>query len=107
MTVEVKVITQLWLLHLVIGFKISRRFFQAMRFKTQTNRTVYARFSRARSKLQVIARNSNWFIALFVHFWLVGVKFTSVWFFDSFGETDYLRKPIVNGLDNKELDSQK
>ena len=37
--------------------------FQPMRSKTKTNRTRH--FSRALSKLQVIARNSDWFIALF------------------------------------------
>ena len=33
--------------------------------KTKTNGTLNVRFSRALSKLQVIARNSDWFIALF------------------------------------------
>ena len=40
--------------------------FQPMRSKTKTNRTTYARFSRASRELQVIARNFDWFIALFV-----------------------------------------
>ena len=39
--------------------------FQPMRSKTKTNRAMYD-FSRALSKLQVIARNCDWFIALFV-----------------------------------------
>ena len=39
--------------------------FQLMRNKTKTNRTLYERFSRAFSRLQVIARNSDWFIAVF------------------------------------------
>ena len=40
--------------------------FQPMRCKTKTNRTLYACFSRASSELQVIARNCDWFIVLFV-----------------------------------------
>ena len=40
--------------------------FQPMRNKTKTNRTLHARFFLALSKLQIIARNSDWFIALFV-----------------------------------------
>ena len=33
--------------------------------KAYANRTLYARFSRASSKLQVIARSSDWFNVLF------------------------------------------
>ena len=36
-----------------------------MTSKTKTIRNLYARFSRALSKLQEIARISDWFIALF------------------------------------------
>ena len=39
--------------------------FQPMRSKIKTNRTLCARFSRALSELQVIARNSDWFLPLF------------------------------------------
>ena len=40
--------------------------FLAIGSKTKTNLTVNARFfSRALSKLQVMSRNSDWFIALF------------------------------------------
>ena len=41
--------------------------FQLMRSKTKTNHTLSCTrdFSRALSKLQVIARNFDWFIALF------------------------------------------
>ena len=41
--------------------------FQSMRSKTKIkiNRSLEARLSRASSKLQVIVRNSDWFIALF------------------------------------------
>ena len=39
--------------------------FQPMRSTTKTNRTLLARFFRASSKLQVIARNSAWFTTLF------------------------------------------
>ena len=40
--------------------------FQPMRIKTKTNRTMYVSFSRASSELQMIARNCDWFFALFV-----------------------------------------
>ena len=41
------------------------RFFQSLRTKTKSNRTLYARFfPRFKPKLQVIARNSDWFFAL-------------------------------------------
>ena len=40
--------------------------FQPMRIKTKTNRTMYADFCPAFSELQVITRNCDWFIALFV-----------------------------------------
>ena len=40
--------------------------FQPTRSRIETNRTLYACFqSRAMSKLQIIARNCHWFIALF------------------------------------------
>ena len=44
--------------------------FQPMESKTKTNRTLYAcsDFPRALSKLQVIARNFDWFIPLFAPF---------------------------------------
>ena len=40
--------------------------FQPMRIKTKTNPPRTRDFSRASSELQVIARNCDWFIALFV-----------------------------------------
>ena len=40
--------------------------FEPLWSKTKTNPTMYAWFSRALSELQVIARNCDWFIALFV-----------------------------------------
>ena len=40
--------------------------FQPVRRKTKTNRTMYARFSRASSEIQVIARNCDWLMELFV-----------------------------------------
>ena len=40
--------------------------FQLMRSKTKTDRTMYALFSRALSVLQIIARNCDYFIVLFV-----------------------------------------
>ena len=62
MTVESKsmiAITTLsdWLKRLVAVF-------QPTRSKAKTNRTLYTQFSQASSKLQVIARNCDWFIAL-------------------------------------------
>ena len=39
--------------------------FGSMRSKTKTNRTCTRDFSRALSELQVIARNCDWFIAMF------------------------------------------
>ena len=39
--------------------------FQPVRSKTETNRTCAHDFSRAMSKFQVIARNSDWFIVRF------------------------------------------
>ena len=39
--------------------------FQLMRSQTKTNRTMYAWYSRALSKFQIIARNCDWFIVLF------------------------------------------
>ena len=66
MTVELKVITWLRLLCLVIGLKDSRQFFIQWDAKP-TNRTMYTRdFSRASGELQVIARNFDWFMELFV-----------------------------------------
>ena len=38
---------------------------QSMKGKSKTNRTLCVRFSRSLNKLQVIARNCDWFIALF------------------------------------------
>ena len=58
-----KVITWLRLLRLVIGLKESRQFFDA-KPKAIASRTRDS--PRASSELQVIARNCDWFIALFV-----------------------------------------
>ena len=38
---------------------------QSMKGKSKTNRIFCVRFSRSLNKLQVIARNCDWFIALF------------------------------------------
>ena len=40
--------------------------FQPMRSKTKINGTVYCDFSHTLRELQLIARNRDWFIALFV-----------------------------------------
>ena len=58
------VITRLWILSLVAELKI-RTIFQPMKRKTKTNCTLSTPFFPALSKLQVIAMNSDWFIALF------------------------------------------
>ena len=61
-----KVITWLWLLRLVIGLKDSRQFFSLWEAKPKPTAPCTRDFSRASSELQVIARNCDWFIALFV-----------------------------------------
>jgi len=66
MTVES--ITWLRLLRLVIGLKDSRQFFNQWEVKPKPKPIApWTRdFSRASSELQVIARNSDWFLALFL-----------------------------------------
>ena len=61
-----KVITWLRLLRLLIGLKDSRQFFNQWETKPKPTAPCTRDFSRASSKLQVIARNCDWFIALFV-----------------------------------------
>ena len=61
-----KVITWLRLLRLVIGLKDSRQFFHQREAKPKPIAPCTRDFSRALSELQVIARNCDWFIALFV-----------------------------------------
>ena len=60
-----KVITWLRLLRLVIGLKDSRQFFNQWEAKPKPIAPCTRDFSRASSELQVIARNCDWFIALF------------------------------------------
>ena len=60
-----KVISRLPLLRLVIGLKKSCQFFNQWEAKSKPIAPWTRDFSRALSKLQVIARNSDWFIALF------------------------------------------
>ena len=60
-----KVITWLRLLRLVIGLKDSRRFFSQWEAKPKPFASCKRDFSRALSKCQIIARNCDWFIALF------------------------------------------
>ena len=61
--------------------------FQPMRSKTKTNYTFYGRLycTCVLSKLWVIARNSDWLVALFLFLlWLVGVIMVLwYWFFNS------------------------
>ena len=61
-----KVITWLRLLRLVIGLKGSRQFFNQWEAKPKLIAPCMRDFSRASSELQVIARNCDWFMALFV-----------------------------------------
>ena len=60
MTVESNYI-RLWL---VIGLKVPRKFFSQLEAKPKPIAPCTRNFSRALSKLQVIARYSDWFIAL-------------------------------------------
>ena len=64
MTVESN-ITWLRSLRLVIGLKDSRQFFNQWESKPKPIAPCTRDFSRASSELQVIARNCDWFIALF------------------------------------------
>ena len=59
-----KVITQLWLLRLVIGLKVPRKFFSQLEVKPKQIAPCTRNFSRALSKLQVIARYSDCVILL-------------------------------------------
>ena len=52
----------------VIGLKISRQFFNQWEEKQIPIAACTRDFSRAMNKLQVTARNSDWFIALFACF---------------------------------------
>ena len=65
-----KVITWLQLIRLVIGLKDSRQFFDQWEAKPKPKPKPIAPythdFSRASSEFQVIARNFDWFMALFV-----------------------------------------
>ena len=58
-------ITWLRLLRLVIGLEDSRQFFNQWEAKPKQTAPCTHDFSRAKSELQVIARNCDWFIALF------------------------------------------
>ena len=60
-----KVITYLRLLRLMVGLKDSRQFFRQWEAKAKPIAPCTRDFSRASSELQVIARNWDWFIALF------------------------------------------
>ena len=61
-----KVITWLWLLRFVIGLKESRQFFNPWEAEPKPIAPCTRDFSRASSELQVIARNCDWFMELFV-----------------------------------------
>ena len=63
-----KVITWLWLLRLMIGLKDSWQFFSQWEAKPKPKPIAPCPrdFSRSLSKCQIIARNCDWFIALFV-----------------------------------------
>ena len=61
-----KVITWLRLLRFVIGLKDSRQFFNQWESKPKPFAPRTRDFSRASSELQVIARDCDWFMALFI-----------------------------------------
>ena len=60
-----KVITWLRLARLMIGFKASRQFFSRWEAKPKPIAPGARDFSRPLSKLQIIARNFDWFMALY------------------------------------------
>ena len=62
-----KVSRSLWLLRLVTGLKRLVLVFQPMRNKNTTNCTLYVWFFTRFERVKVIARNCDWFMALFVH----------------------------------------
>ena len=47
-------------------------YFSTKRSKTKTIHTLYTQFPHALNKLHVIATNSDWFIALFAPFVIIG-----------------------------------
>ena len=61
-----KVITRLRFLRLVIGLKDSRQFFNQWKAKPKPIAPCTRDISRASGELQVIARNCDWFMELFV-----------------------------------------
>ena len=67
-----KVITWLRLLRLMIVLEDSCQFFSQWEAKPKPIAPCTLDFSRALSKFQIIARNCDWFIALFALSWLVG-----------------------------------
>ena len=56
---------QLRLLRIVIGLRISHPFLNHAEAKTKPITSCTRDFSRALKKLQVIGRNSDWFVAVF------------------------------------------
>ena len=74
------------LIRLVIGLKDSRQFFNQWEVKPKPIVPRTRDFSRASSELQVIARNSDWFIALFVPV-VIGQS-------DCFGFSTVIWKPL-------------
>ena len=70
----------------MIGLKISRQFFNQREAKPKPIEPTTRDFSRALSKLRIIASNSDWFIALFGPV-LIGRK--SYWFIGFFFVFDF------------------
>ena len=89
MTVESNdVMTWLWSPRLVIRLKDSRKFFNQWEAKPKPIAPCTRDFSRASRELQVIARNCDWFMALFVAV-VIGRSYCF-----GFGFSTVIRKPL-------------
>ena len=78
-----KVLTRLRLLRLVIGLKDLRQFFNQWEAKPKPIAPCTRDFSRASGELQIIARNCDWFMELFVPVVIGRSNCFWFWFFDS------------------------
>lgn len=71
-------------------FKNVAPVFRGMRIKSKTSGTLYAPFSCTLSKLNLIAENSHWFIALFAPVVIGQSDYFWYWIFDSHMKTALL-----------------
>ena len=91
-----KVNTWLRLLRFVIGLKISRQFFNQWGTKAKPTAPCTCDFSRAWSKMQVTARNSDWFmVRCLLLLRLVGVNYFGI------GSSKVIWKPLSEKTKNK------